>query len=220
MGNLLGSPITEKETHVGVTRVDDDDNDDDEDQRLRYGLSSMQGWRVHMEDAHIAEGDLYALDVVENGDSTTSNDSSNVTSSDSGSNNSKIRLKGHSLFAVYDGHGGTFSAIYSGNNFLRVLSKQKHFVRYAKLCRQEEEEEEKNKKKDGGNQKQPQPTATVTEKNIEAKKLSLLEKAFQQAFVETDYEIALALRGQPHPDANTPYHHTTTNSTTATNTTT
>ena len=32
------------------------------------------------------------------------------------------------------------------------------------------------------------------------------KKSNQQASVETDYEIALAVRGKHHPEANTPYH--------------
>lgn len=173
MGNLLGSPVTEKETHVGVTK----------DEELKYGLSSMQGWRVHMEDAHIAEGDMYALE----GTAT------------------RIPLKGHAVFAVYDGHGGTFAAVYSGNNFLRILSKQQHFIDYAKFCQQDEQSKEETqtqlKRTNSGTGVSP-----ATNKNREAKKLDLLEKAFQQAFVETDYEIALAIRGKSHPDANTSYH--------------
>jgi len=39
-GAYLSEPITEKETTSG------------EDSRLRYGVSSMQGWRTSMEDAH------------------------------------------------------------------------------------------------------------------------------------------------------------------------
>ena len=39
MGNLLGAPITDKETHVG------------DGENLKFGLSSMQGWRVHMDHA-------------------------------------------------------------------------------------------------------------------------------------------------------------------------
>eukprot|EP00536_Pseudo-nitzschia_multiseries_P009187 jgi/Psemu1/257913/estExt_Genewise1Plus.C_2510041 len=116
MGNLLSAPVTEKETHKGVTK----------DEKLKYGLSSMQGWRVHMEDAHIAEGDLYALEV-----------SPDRTGSGTGTTSTKLSLPGHALFAVYDGHGGTFAALYSGNNFLRVLSKQTKFVRYAKMCRED-----------------------------------------------------------------------------------
>ena len=43
---------------------------------LSFGVSGMQGWRVDMEDAHVLEG---ALDPS---------------------------LEGHSLFGVFDGHGG------------------------------------------------------------------------------------------------------------------
>ncbi len=155
MGNLLGAPVTDKETHRGTTK----------DEKLKFGLSSMQGWRVHMEDAHIAEGELYALEV-------DPKDSRKTT---------KIPLEGHSLFAVYDGHGGTFAAIYSGNNFLRILSKQSKFVKYAKMC-------------------------ASGSSNNRAAKMRVLEQALKQAFVETDYEIGLAIRGKSHVDANSPYH--------------
>ena len=40
MGNFLNSPIIEKETEEGVANT------------LKYGVSSMQGWRASMEDSH------------------------------------------------------------------------------------------------------------------------------------------------------------------------
>ncbi|RDX81314.1 putative protein phosphatase 2C 60, partial [Mucuna pruriens] len=46
MGTYLSTPKTEKFSEDG------------ENDRLRYGLSSMQGWRVAMEDAHAAYTDL------------------------------------------------------------------------------------------------------------------------------------------------------------------
>ncbi|XP_054783697.1 probable protein phosphatase 2C 21 isoform X2 [Prosopis cineraria] len=46
MGAYLSSPKTEKTSEDG------------ENDRLRYGLSSMQGWRKTMEDAHAAHPDL------------------------------------------------------------------------------------------------------------------------------------------------------------------
>ncbi|GMN36305.1 hypothetical protein TIFTF001_005914 [Ficus carica] len=46
MGIYLSSPKTEKAS------------DDGENERLRYGLSSMQGWRATMEDAHAAYPNL------------------------------------------------------------------------------------------------------------------------------------------------------------------
>ena len=46
MGGFLDKPITEKSNSSGST------------QSIRYGLSSMQGWRCDMEDAHTVEPNL------------------------------------------------------------------------------------------------------------------------------------------------------------------
>lgn len=48
MGVYLGKPVTEKETHEG------------ENSKYRFISTSMQGWRLKNEDAHIA-----ALDIAE-----------------------------------------------------------------------------------------------------------------------------------------------------------
>ena len=47
MGTLLDKPVTEKE-----------DTEEGEAHGLRYGVSSMQGWRVDMEDSHCYEPNL------------------------------------------------------------------------------------------------------------------------------------------------------------------
>ncbi|VEU36704.1 unnamed protein product [Pseudo-nitzschia multistriata] len=196
MGNLLGAPVTEKETHRGVTK----------DERLKYGLSSMQGWRVHMEDAHIAEGDLYALEETVTEATTTSCEGKEDVVH---KRKRKIPLHGHSLFAVYDGHGGTFAAIYSGNNFLRILSKQRHFVRYAKMCNEDAGTGANSGPPPAtptGSTEPTKPKTTTAAATRAAKKMQLLEQALKQAFVETDYEIGLAIRGKSHADANSPYH--------------
>ena len=65
MGQTLSKPVTTKESAHG------------EDSRYYYGISSMQGWRVFMEDAHSV-----ILDVKPD-------------------DNKKI-----AWFAVFDGHGG------------------------------------------------------------------------------------------------------------------
>ncbi|KAI9480597.1 MAG: phosphatase 2C-like domain-containing protein [Benjaminiella poitrasii] len=46
MGQTLSEPIVDKSTHQGKNK------------NLLYGLSSMQGWRLTMEDAHCAELDV------------------------------------------------------------------------------------------------------------------------------------------------------------------
>ncbi|GAX09810.1 protein phosphatase 1B [Fistulifera solaris] len=104
MGNLLGSPNTEKETHTGRTP-----------DGMPFGVSSMQGWRVHMEDAHVTEIQLHAGETP---------------------------LPGHALFGVFDGHGGTFAAFYAGNNLSRVFSRQPKWIEYAKQLQQDTSSQE------------------------------------------------------------------------------
>ena len=46
MGIYLSKPNTEKQSGKG------------ENAKVSFGYSSMQGWRMHMEDAHIANGQI------------------------------------------------------------------------------------------------------------------------------------------------------------------
>jgi serine/threonine protein phosphatase PrpC len=163
MGNLLGAPVTEKDTHIGVTSSG-----------AEYGVSTMQGWRVHMEDAHITETLIYAAEPNE------------------GNNYSVIDLPGHSLFAVFDGHGGTFAAIYAGKNFCRVLSRQQKFIDYAKFELERSTKEE-------------QITSSFELEEYLYKGKTLLNDALSDAFVELDKEIYCALHNQKVPDADKSY---------------
>lgn len=218
MGNLLGTPVTDKETHTGTTK----------DEGLKFGLSSMQGWRVHMEDAHIAEGDLYALKEVQVETTTststtvgvgnsaddddndddddegripnTPNRTTTVTATKTTTRTIKIPLPGHALFAVFDGHGGTFAAMYSGKNFLRILSHQKKFVEYAELVASHNNAAADD---DSNNTTSGAANSATTNRT---KRMEVLEQALKQAFIETDYEVALAIRGTPHRNANQEYH--------------
>lgn len=95
MGNILGldAPITTKVTERG------------EANGLRYAVSSMQGWRVRMEDEHSLVGELL----------------------------SPPGLRNISLFAVYDGHGGSFTSNYAGNHFVSIFSARKEVKEYAAM---------------------------------------------------------------------------------------
>jgi serine/threonine protein phosphatase PrpC len=160
MGNLLDVPNTEKTTHTGVTASG-----------VAFGVSSMQGWRIHMEDAHITESFLCAYEKQDDGGKV-------------------INLPDHSLFAVFDGHGGVFAADYAGRNLCRVLSQQPNFVEYAKFQKEHPTGEPCND----------------DEKDVYLRgKWELLEKAVTDAFVALDKEIYCAVHNEAVPDANKTY---------------
>lgn len=85
MGGLLSQPVTHKSTGRG------------EGLGLRYGLSSMQGWRPEMEDAHDAKIGL------------------------------KYGLDDWSYFAVFDGHAGKCASAFASWNLLDYILKDREF---------------------------------------------------------------------------------------------
>ena len=73
----------------------------------------MQGWRLEMEDEHIAvefrevrgeAGEIFELDDT------------------------------HYLFAIFDGHGGKFAARYAREHIVPILLKRPEFIEYAQLA--------------------------------------------------------------------------------------
>ncbi|KAI2624994.1 PP2C-domain-containing protein [Hypoxylon sp. NC1633] len=93
MGQTLSEPVVDKASDKG------------EDDRLLYGVSAMQGWRISMEDAHCTILDL----LTPEGDEKKSHPS---------------RL---SFFGVFDGHGGDKVAQFAGKNIFDILKKQDTF---------------------------------------------------------------------------------------------
>ncbi|KAL9042867.1 MAG: hypothetical protein Q9180_000290 [Flavoplaca navasiana] len=96
MGQTLSEPVVDK--------ISDDGQDD----RVAYGVSAMQGWRISMEDAHAAVLDLQAEDLDKEFEAATP----------------EKRL---SFFGVYDGHGGDRVALFAGENIHKILAKQEAF---------------------------------------------------------------------------------------------
>ncbi|PNY26193.1 Protein phosphatase 2C [Tolypocladium capitatum] len=93
MGQTLSEPVVEKTSDQG------------EDDRLIYGLSAMQGWRISMEDSHTAELDL-----------------GNPTADAPEKHPGKL-----SFFGVFDGHGGDKVALFTGENIHKIIMKQDTF---------------------------------------------------------------------------------------------
>jgi protein phosphatase 2C family protein 2/3 len=93
MGQTLSEPIVDKESSKG------------EDDRMLYGVSAMQGWRISMEDAHCTILSLLKPDSEEH-------------------KQHGARL---SFFGVFDGHGGDKVAQFAGQNMHDILLKQDTF---------------------------------------------------------------------------------------------
>ncbi|KAJ4408005.1 Protein phosphatase 2C 2 [Gnomoniopsis sp. IMI 355080] len=92
MGQTLSEPVVEKTSENGG------------DSRLFYGVSAMQGWRISMEDAHIA-----VLDLL------------------NGTSEAKDHSQKLSFFGVFDGHGGDKVALYTGEHIHNIIAKQETF---------------------------------------------------------------------------------------------
>ncbi|KAJ1983695.1 Protein phosphatase 2C 2 [Dimargaris verticillata] len=88
MGQTLSEPVVEKHTEKGG------------DKRVIFAVSSMQGWRLSMEDAHAT-----VLNVQDNDNNDT----------------------GSAFFGVYDGHGGVNSATFSGQSLHKHIVRTDAF---------------------------------------------------------------------------------------------
>ncbi|KAK3360197.1 phosphatase 2C-domain-containing protein [Lasiosphaeria hispida] len=92
MGQTLSEPVVDKASANG------------EDERLIYGVSAMQGWRISMEDSHITILDLLA-----------------------GNKAAKDHTSKLSFFGVFDGHGGDKVALFAGDHIHNIIATQETF---------------------------------------------------------------------------------------------
>jgi len=96
MGQTLSEPVVDKKSDEG------------QDDRVAFGVSCMQGWRISMEDAHAAILDLQSRDG--SAEQTAAGPDERIT-----------------YFGVYDGHGGDKVAIYTGEHLHEIVAKQESF---------------------------------------------------------------------------------------------
>ncbi|KAL3766117.1 hypothetical protein ACHAW5_001424 [Stephanodiscus triporus] len=95
---LFSPPSNGREGHEG-----------DGNSKLRYAVSEMQGWRSHMEDAHVLNPNLAS------------------------NSQQAMLIKDHHLFAVFDGHGGSFASKFCGKHLVSTLTAQKDWQAYLTL---------------------------------------------------------------------------------------
>ncbi|EGP82873.1 unnamed protein product [Zymoseptoria tritici ST99CH_1A5] len=96
MGQTLSEPVVDKHSDEG------------QDDRVAFGVSAMQGWRISMEDAHATILDLQPHEGEEELKPAASD----------------VRI---SYFGVYDGHGGDKVALYTGEHLHKIIAKQESF---------------------------------------------------------------------------------------------
>ncbi|KAK1444210.1 PPM-type phosphatase-like domain containing protein [Babesia gibsoni] len=117
MGAHLSSPKTDKFSFYGG---------DLKVNTTRYGASSMQGWRVSMEDAHLALVDLYNPIVEEGGsargDPRKVGQRSNAKPNKGDDGATGCKLVG--IYGVFDGHGGSCVSQWVSENFADLLKEE------------------------------------------------------------------------------------------------
>ncbi|GIX61924.1 protein phosphatase 2C, putative [Babesia caballi] len=114
MGAHLSSPKTDKVSCSGG---------DFSLHTTRYGSSSMQGWRVSMEDAHLAIPDLYPpVQATAETEPTCMPQPSAAVGQDINSSGSALSRNGFvGLYGVFDGHGGSCVSQWVSENFANLL---------------------------------------------------------------------------------------------------
>lgn len=173
-GEQLDEPVTDKHTDVGEM-VSPSRNGSKARRRgskkgggggrsaeskgslIRFAASSMQGWRPSNEDHHLLSPSITIP----------------LPSAQWGGD---ITLRDHSLFAVFDGHGGGWTSHYAGNNMCRVLCARKEWSDYLALSEGE---------------------------RADVPGIELLKAALAGAFVDLDNELYRIHLGTLVPDLST-----------------
>ena len=152
--SFLEEPVIAKSTESGETNDNIASSGRDaaspELGKIRYACSEMQGWRSHMEDKHVLNPPL--------------------------KHNGRRVLPDHHIFAVFDGHGGSFASHFCGENLVRTLMEQEEWTAYLKLR-----------------------SSSSSEKNLcrhSAFGVKLIKSALNKTFLSLDAKLKDAQRGR------------------------
>lgn len=150
MGGLLTSPVTSKKSDQG------------EGLGIRYGLSSMQGWRPEMEDTHDVKLGL------------------------------KYGLNDWSFFAVFDGHAGKCAAAFAAWNLLDYILKDREFKLDTELEPQKEAESTNIDDKSNGNKlttPQENSTEDIIDTKRHPSNTSTLSDNLSKSNIEENHQL-------------------------------
>lgn len=113
MGQILSLPQTVK------------NSEHSEDSYVSYGLSCMQGWRIDMEDAHATILDMLQVPEYDiDNDNDNDEDEDEQELAEIGKPNDYEHV---SFFGVYDGHGGSKTAIFTGKYLHKIIKSTAAF---------------------------------------------------------------------------------------------
>ena len=171
--SFLEEPVTRKHTERGEAPITDatlpprkkNETTTETNASLRFAVSEMQGWRSHMEDMHNLCPSL------------TTNASFEVNGRDV---LIEDKFEDHYLFAVFDGHGGSFTSQFAGENLVRTLTSREEWKSYLNLPKM-------IISGDGSNSNSSNSRGDVAG-------LKLLKSALISSFVELDAQLLQAQR--------------------------
>ena len=142
----------------------------------------MQGWRVSMEDAHIAQ-EIRQVQDPESGEIIHLDET-------------------HYFFCVLDGHGGNKAAEYSKDHLCRILLERPEFLQYARMVGQElksqqdmdeyprnQQRRSKTKLSPKNNDYSRQGSSAQRSNHDLRQTSELLKRALEDSFVELDLQL-------------------------------
>mmetsp|Transcript_2554 Transcript_2554/g.4912 ORF Transcript_2554/g.4912 Transcript_2554/m.4912 type:complete len:560 (-) Transcript_2554:1774-3453(-) len=188
--SFLEEPITSKHTERGeaplINQAKNGSNSNSntnsgknstENQKLRFAVSEMQGWRSHMEDKHNLCPYLSWTKTV------------NINGRDV---SVQEPLTDHYLFAVFDGHGGNFTSHFAGENLVRTLTSRDEFKAYMLLPVTRGNSDSSTKTSKNGSNRINTPSESNTRGDVIG--LKLLKAALISTFLELDAQLLQAQR--------------------------
>ena len=152
--------------------------------KMRYAVSEMQGWRSHMEDKHALNPSL-----------VSSSPPTSLNSNSSSRQQQHELLKNHHLFAVFDGHGGDFASHYCGTHLVDTLTSQDDWLEYLKLCEGTTTTINSLSNRSSSSSKSSKKKKILKQQQqLEIKGISLLKSALHSTFLELDTKLMDAQR--------------------------